>query len=100
MRCCRLRSTDYSTLLGKDESHVVRQYLAPGVWNVELTGRIRNSPFTVDFVTSRISDKGILLMVFLAGHHGCCGMGDNTIPFLDENGRILANKVQVLPSTT
>lgn len=74
--------------------------------NIELTGRIRNSLFVMEFLVTGISNERILVMAVLVGQKCTLCLDkdvltwrDDTIPLLYEEGRLLANEVQVLQPT-
>lgn len=74
---------------------------------IALAGRIRNSSFSLESLVSRISDKGILGMSLLANQKcTLCPEKDvlswrgDAIPSVDKDGRVLANRIQVLQPTT
>lgn len=37
----------------------------PIYWEIELTGKARNFPFSMEFLDSRVSEEGILVISFL-----------------------------------
>lgn len=74
---------------------------------IVLSGQIPNLLFRAEFLVSRISDKEILRMVFLAEqkytlrlNKGVLVWGEDTIVLLDTDGRLLVNKTRQVLSAT